>query len=925
MISFQHPLVSLVLALLVIARTVSSSTKPNGDPIDYLDETSVVLITGAAGFIGSELALALHRTYSPKRILCVDRMGDHPSTQEELALFEFQRQRAFHVLQTLGPKGRFYRVDFRPMIPEYFDIGEVPVLDHIFRENSDITHVVHLADPFPHSALQAVPREKDVPKAGMIEALLEQLLKLKQTGAFVPHFSYASSYEVYPFATESNINPLTETQTLSAPSSLRGASKLIDETLAKLYFDEHGIYSVGLRFFSVYGPWSVPGSPMFEMAERAVAGQLPASHPHWESIQDFVYIDDAIDAVMTAMQFRPEQPHPLVINVATGKGASLSDVATIMRTYFPNHVVEPIEDASMQPKTVAFGSTNRAEQVLGYRPRVSLQDGVVKLLAWHFDRAYPYGSNQSNRNPKIEFVANQGIVSCEPTDTECLKATPVFPCASECSHESQCTTSFYDEIVGWTQTLTSKCSTVLYTVAMDPLLETIPSAHVKLQSTSQSFLDGTCNLAFVSEMSPLVQSLQGARPLGGWMGGRSNLMKSGKWILIPVLQEAFPLDDYNILSLLPKLSPGLFFGPSVKRAIYVDPDILLDSIPKLLQEASMQPHHPGIECATAMLIGKGKSKNFFAQEQDDFVPKKQVLPSTKSLVQNSAYRMIRIAVSDKFLGDDFAPMLDSRWMVHTLQSDDSRLFRCDVLGEVVQWDVDTDRSALEFVLGLHDLWSRVIAEKPWWVDENVVTIPEGKGMRRRLQEQDQEEPESEANGGEQNENADTNEGEEGDNNDEENEEGQVADEAADTDEEEEEEDEAEGEQEQENADEDDEVETVTGGDSGDAEDEITGHAGFEIKGGDEDEEEDEREEPVADGQNEGPGEDQVDDEVAKEQNAVDGARAEPRREERDFSTYDTWMGILSASSVKYFVRIVPSSEVGVLSLEDYDRGRLATK
>jgi hypothetical protein len=109
---------------------------------DYLSEKSVVLITGAAGFLGSELSLALHRTYSPKKIICVDRMGDHPETQEELALFEFQRQRSFHVLQTLGSKGRFYRVDFRPMIPEYFDLGEVPVLDHIFREHSDITHVV---------------------------------------------------------------------------------------------------------------------------------------------------------------------------------------------------------------------------------------------------------------------------------------------------------------------------------------------------------------------------------------------------------------------------------------------------------------------------------------------------------------------------------------------------------------------------------------------------------------------------------------------------------------------------------------------------------------------------------------------------------------------------------------------------------------
>lgn len=212
-------------------------------------------------------------------------------------------------------------------------------------------------------------------------------------------------------------------------------------------------------------------------------------------------------------------------------------------------------------------------------------------------------------------------------------------------------------------------------------------------------------------------------------------------------------------------------------------------------------------------------------------------------------------------------------------------------------------------------------------------------MRRRLQEQDQEAPdgkddteEGETDGEKQNENipgnADPVQGELGDNKEEENEEGQVVDETADADEDEEDEEEVEGEQDQDDPNEDDVVETVPGGDSGDAEDEITGHGGFEIKGGDEEEEDDGGEEPVTTHENnQRPGMDQVDDVVANEQNAVEGARTEPKREERerDFSTYDTWMGILSASSVKYFVRIVPSSEVGVLSLEDYDRSRSETK
>ena len=91
---------------------------------------SFILITGAAGFLGSELSMALHRTYAPKLIICVDNMdarrhvGNEKKTEEELSKFEFKRQRVFHVMQTLGARGVFYRADFRPSIPEYFDVGQ---------------------------------------------------------------------------------------------------------------------------------------------------------------------------------------------------------------------------------------------------------------------------------------------------------------------------------------------------------------------------------------------------------------------------------------------------------------------------------------------------------------------------------------------------------------------------------------------------------------------------------------------------------------------------------------------------------------------------------------------------------------------------------------------------------------------------------
>ena len=134
--------VALALTTLLLASTVVGIAATATRADDALTEESVVLILGAAGFIGSELAMALHRTYHPRKLLCVDSMASglgpggsalsatgnmqtendwkegmagknknslKARTEEELALFEFKRQRAFRVLQTIGDRAHFYR------------------------------------------------------------------------------------------------------------------------------------------------------------------------------------------------------------------------------------------------------------------------------------------------------------------------------------------------------------------------------------------------------------------------------------------------------------------------------------------------------------------------------------------------------------------------------------------------------------------------------------------------------------------------------------------------------------------------------------------------------------------------------------------------------------------------------------------------
>ena len=929
---------------------------------DLLDEDSVVLITGAAGFLGSELALALRSTYGVGRILCVDSMasgfgpgpgalaartegewrdrqqaqqgkgmgegggGPPPSlrarTEEELALFEFKRQRAFRLLQHAGEAVRFYRADFRPTLPEYHDTGEVPLLDSIFRSHPDITHVVHLADPYhaalPEELVQAVPRTKDQPRSGMMEALMEQLKKVADEraeeagdgdgdggslppGARAPHFVYASSYEVYnhvhPYPeagdgdgkggggpTNPNPPPFREDRTLTVPSSLRGTSKAIDEIIAATYRSYHGLYSVALRLFPVYGPWGIPGTPLFEMAETAVSdpwdpvledpadgsgegeegggggeggggrGAVPRTKLHPDDVRDYVYIDDAVDAIMTAMQYRPSppiggegddgggsemededvdeegwgrgrkeekdaagedgedededgapfSPPNVVINVGTGRGSSLRDVARLMEAHLPRQGGAEGEDpvgggggGGGEGATVSIASTRRAEVLLDFKPRVDLEEGIARLLAWHGDRASPYGGRaplpsqggapgadgggrradggegeggiaigggdekDGTRNQITggHRLASLGIEACSPFDRDCLKGAPVFPCASECSRRSQCTPSFLDDAAQISRSVTAGCDAVLYTVHLGDDVATIPSAHTAVSQDSAPYVEGNggrCNVAFVSEGSDLVGKIKMERGIAPHVavskeflrrvnGGNGKeaadvLLSHGFWTLIPVASPQRDAsdedyDDWHLLRLLPKVSPGLFFSGRTKHAVYADPDVSFGSIPQLLREATMQPYKEGMRGATAAIVGDGPAESerriATGARGSPFEPMQQGTASARSeALQLRAYNMIRVGLQGEMQGGGSVPIVDSSWIVHALGVEDARLFRCDVYGEVVQWEAGSDERSMEFVMGLHDLWSRIIVTwggvDPWWKkreDTNITVVP----------------------------------------------------------------------------------------------------------------------------------------------------------------------------------------------------------
>lgn len=811
----------------------SQQSSPPQTLLPLLDSNSVVLITGAAGFIGSELALALKRTYNVKKLLLVDHMGmesDNESvfvpppkdaagdnthtyttkkayerySKDKLSLFELKRQRIFRVFQELtavnleeenndtNPNNnadsiKFYRADMRPSIPEFFDMGELPLLEGIFGSHPDITHVVHLADDDVHTQNQAaIPRNRDSVKAGRMEGILEELrLILERREAeeakeiddndkeeeevegnvvaaaayHLPQFVYASSYEVYDYLSTSEASeqqqqdrpqpnplPFREDKPITTPSSLHGASKLIDEILASAYHSTHGIFSVGLRFFPVYGPWGNPGTDIYDLAEELCCRNFEdgtdedSMHDDEsmrdkfdEDVKDYVYIDDAVDAIMSAMQYRPpsQDPSPVVFNVGTGEGSSLKQIRDEIMLHFPPNYNQDQTIRSTKQKynskrqaTISYASTELSNSHLGFKAQVPISVGIANTLSWLRDRSTPFGrdSKVSTQQKRIDSFVDNSLAKttreeCSPFDRECLRGMSMFPCASECSKAENCTPSAWDDAASLSRLVTNGCDAVMFTILLDKDAEEIPASNASTSSFVGAGLPdigdigkqtkARCNIAFVSEDSPLVQRLRSegeAYTDGNGSDELPEMIQHGFWTLLPVKHESsgwmHAFSGSFALGHLPKLSPGQFFGSSARYAIFVEPSVLIADVPGILKQMD------GLMEKDMVIAMMAMERRQSCDASDRRSTCLWTRPENNDSIQRMMHNMVRVSLKGDMLGGELTPVIDSSFLVHSLQGDDSKMLRCDVYSEAAQWGSSSDESSLEFTLSLHDFWSR---------------------------------------------------------------------------------------------------------------------------------------------------------------------------------------------------------------------------
>lgn len=334
-----------------------------------------VLVTGAAGFIGSNLVKRLFHDVKDIRVIGMDSITDYYDVN-----IKYERLKE---IDALGRDWTFVHAS----------IADKDAVEKVFTENS-IAVVVNLA-------AQAGVRYSITNPDAYIQSNLIGFYNILEACRHhsVEHLVYASSSSVYgsnkkvPYSTDDKVDN---------PVSLYAATKKSNELMAHAYSKLYDIPSTGLRFFTVYGPAGRPDMAYFGFTDKLRAGKKIQIFNYGNCRRDFTYIDDIVEGVVRVMQHAPEKktgedglpvPPYKVYNIGNSHPENLLDFVTILQEELVNAGVLPHdydfeahkELVPMQPGDVpvTYADTAPLEHDFGFRPCTPLRTGLRAFAQWY--------------------------------------------------------------------------------------------------------------------------------------------------------------------------------------------------------------------------------------------------------------------------------------------------------------------------------------------------------------------------------------------------------------------------------------------------------------------------------------------------------------------------------------------------------------
>jgi len=319
---------------------------------------TTILVTGAAGFIGSSVSHAL--LARGDRVIGIDNLNDY----YDVTLKEARLARL-----TAHPNFTFRKLDVSDQQGVHTLADDFPQIDDIIHLAAQAGVRYSLINPYSYVTANVM---------GQV-VMLELARKLKD----LKHFVYASSSSVYGGNTKT---PFAVEDPVEKPISLYAATKRTDELFGYTYSHLFGIPCTGLRFFTVYGPWGRPDMAAFLFTRAIVAGEPIRVFNHGEMWRDFTYIDDIVQGVLRALDRPAEGTPPVKIyNLGGDKVEKLTDYIGLIEQALQRKAVmkmEPLQPGDV-PATCADIAASRRE--LGFEPTTPISVGIPKFVEWYKD------------------------------------------------------------------------------------------------------------------------------------------------------------------------------------------------------------------------------------------------------------------------------------------------------------------------------------------------------------------------------------------------------------------------------------------------------------------------------------------------------------------------------------------------------------
>ena len=195
----------------------------------------------------------------------------------------------------------------------------------------------------------------------------------------IDRFLYASSSSVY--GKDSN-QPFCEEEGCNNPESYYAATKKVNELMAKAYSNTFQTPSIGLRFFTVYGPFGRPDMAPMLFADAAKKGNTIQVFNHGNQKRDFTFIDDIVEGVFRLVTLKKFTEDALIMNIGNGAPVGLMNFISILEKEMGISLEKEFVDAQKGDVTITYASTKKLEELTGYKPIVNLDEGIELFVRW---------------------------------------------------------------------------------------------------------------------------------------------------------------------------------------------------------------------------------------------------------------------------------------------------------------------------------------------------------------------------------------------------------------------------------------------------------------------------------------------------------------------------------------------------------------